>query len=43
MLFHKNRNEQIQVYIIQQHLEPESSKTWEACSIVYWEGTCRIP
>ena len=41
MLFHKNRNKQIQVYTIQQHLELETSKTCEACSMVHWEGTCR--
>ena len=42
MLFHKNRNTQIQVYTIQ-HLKVETGKTCEACSIVHWEGTCRRP
>ena len=41
MLFHKNLNKQIQVYTIQQHLELETSKTCEACSIAYWEGACK--
>ena len=40
MLFHKNRNTQIQVYTIQQ-LELEAGKTFEACSIVHWEGISR--
>ena len=43
MLFHKNRNKQIHVYTIQQHLELETSKTCEACSIVHWQGTCLRP
>ena len=43
MVFHKNRNKQIQVYTIQQHLELETGKICEACSIVHWEGTCRGP
>ena len=30
MLFHKNRNKQIQAYTIQQHLELETGKTCEA-------------
>ena len=42
MLFHKNRNTQMQVYSIK-HLELETRKTCEACSIVHWEGTCRRP
>ena len=33
----------MQVYEIQQHLQLETSKTCEACSIVHWEGTCRRP
>ena len=43
MLFHKNRNKQIQVHTIQYHLEIETGATCEACSIVHWEGTCRRP
>ena len=43
VVFHKNRDKQIQVYTIQQHLELETGKTSEACSIVHWEGTCRRP
>ena len=43
MLFHKNRNKQIQVYSIQQHLELEIGKTCEGCSIVHWEEICRRP
>ena len=43
MSFHKNHNKQIQVYTVQQHLELETSKTCEACSIVHWGGTCRRP
>ena len=42
-VFHKNRNKQIQVYKLQQHLQLETGKTCEACSIVHWEGTCRRP
>ena len=42
MLFHKNRNTQIQVYTMQ-HLELENGKTCKACSVVHWEGTCRRP
>ena len=49
MLFHKNRNTQIQVYTIQ-HLELETSKIvhcivhWKGTSsIVHWEGTSRRP
>ena len=34
MLFHKNRNTQIQVYTIQ-HLKLETGKTCEACSIIH--------
>ena len=40
MLFHRNRNTQMQVCTIQR-LELETGKTCEACSIVHWEGTCR--
>ena len=29
----------MQVYA--KHLELETGKTCEACSIVHWEGTCR--
>ena len=43
MLFHKNSNKQIQLYAMQQHLELETSKTCEACSIVHWKGACRRP
>ena len=43
MLFHENRNKQIQVYTTQQHLQLETSRTCEACSIVRWEGTFRRP
>ena len=42
MLFHKNRNTQIQVYT-KQHLELETGKTCKAYSIVHWEGACRRP
>ena len=35
MLFHKSRDTQIQVYA--NHLELETGKTCEACSIVHWE------
>ena len=41
MVFHKNRNKQIQVYTIQQHSQLQTGNTCEACSIVHWEGTCR--
>ena len=43
MLFHKNRNKQIQVYTIQQQFQLEANKTCEACSIVHWEGTFKRP
>ena len=43
MVFHKNRNKQIQVYTIQQHLELETGKICEAWSIVHWEETSRRP
>ena len=33
MLFQKNRNTQIQVYT--KHLELETGKTYEACSIIH--------
>ena len=42
MLFHKNRNTQIKLYRIQ-HLELETSKTCDKCSIALWEGTWRRP
>ena len=42
MIFHKNRNAQIQVYA-KQHLELKTGKTCEACSMVHWEGTCKRP
>ena len=42
MIFHENRNAQIQVYTIQ-HLELKTGKTCEGCSINHWEGTCKRP
>ena len=42
ILFLKNCNSQKQVYTMQ-HLELETGKTYEACSIVYWEGASRRP
>ena len=42
ILFLKNCNSQKQVYTMQ-HLELETGKTYEACSIVQWEGACRRP
>ena len=42
MLFHKKRNKQIEVYAIQ-HLELDTGKSCESCSIVHCEGTCRRP
>ena len=42
MVFHKNHNTQMQVYTTQ-HLSLEIGETFEACSIVQWEGTHRKP
>ena len=42
ILFLKNCNSQKQVYTMQ-HLELETGKTYEACSIVHWEGASRRP
>ena len=42
MSFDKNRNTQIPVHTIQ-HLELETGKSCDACSIVHWEGTCKRP
>ena len=42
MIFHNNRNTQIQIYTIQ-HLEIETGKACEACCIVFWEGSSRRP
>ena len=42
MLFHKNRNKQIQVYTIQQHLELEKPVKLVK-HVIHWKGTCRRP
>ena len=41
MLFHKNRNKQIPLYSIQQHLELEKPVKLVKHVVVHWEGTCR--